>query len=87
MEAHLLEFLVFYILDRLHGSLKRELGVKTPYEAFEKPVVSKAEPWYELKQEFFLEKPLVFKIKSLNGSVILSQSKVALSNKLVKLDT
>ncbi|MDY0254189.1 MAG: hypothetical protein RBR30_07220 [Tenuifilaceae bacterium] len=67
--------------------MKRELGVKTPYEAVEKPVVSKAKPWYELKPEIFLEKPLVFKIKSLIGSVILSQSKVALSNKLVKLDT
>ena len=53
MEAHLLEFLVFYILYRRHGSLKREIGVKTPYEAVEKPVVSKAEPWYELKPEIF----------------------------------
>ena len=33
-------------------SLKRELGVKTPFEAIEK--------WFELKPEMFLQKPLEF---------------------------
>jgi len=28
-----------------HGGVRKELGVKTPFQAVEKPVVSKAEPW------------------------------------------
>lgn len=47
-EIHLLQFLVYYILYRRHGSLKRELRVKTPYEAIAK--------WFELKSEIFKEK-------------------------------
>ncbi|MEM3036368.1 MAG: integrase core domain-containing protein, partial [Thermoplasmata archaeon] len=57
MENDLLQFLVFYLLYRRHGSLKRELGVKTPYQAVEK--------WYKLKPEIFLEEPLHFKNKIL----------------------
>jgi transposase-like protein len=57
MNMHLIQFLVFYILYRRHGSLKKELGVKTPFEATEK--------WFELKPEIFLEKPLEFKNKIL----------------------
>ena len=34
------------------GSLKKELGVETPFEAVEK--------WYELKPKIFLQKPLEF---------------------------
>jgi len=33
-------------------SLKRELGVKTPFEAIEK--------WFEFEPEMFLQKPLNF---------------------------
>lgn len=59
METHLLRFLVYYILYRRHGSLKRELGVRTPFEALEK--------WYELKPEIFKEKNiLLFKQKVLS---------------------
>lgn len=58
MKIHLMRFLVFYLLYRRHGSLKKELGVKTPFEAVEK--------WYELKPEIFLEKPLQFKNKILS---------------------
>lgn len=53
MNTHLMQFLVFYLLYRRHGSLKKELGVKTPFEAIEK--------WHELKPELFLQKPLEFK--------------------------
>ncbi len=60
MENHLLEFLVFYLLSRRYGSLKRELGVKTPFDAVKK--------WHELKPEIFLENPLQFKIKRLTLS-------------------
>ena len=55
MTTHLMKFIVYYLLYRRHGSLKRELGVKTPFEAVEK--------WYELKPELFLENPTQFKNK------------------------
>jgi len=58
METALMRFLAFYMLYRRHGSLKRELGVKTPFEAVEK--------WYELKPEIFSENPLQFKNKVVN---------------------
>ncbi len=57
MNSHLMRFLVFYLLYRRHGSLKRELGVKTPFEAVEK--------WFELKPEIILKNPLQFKNKML----------------------
>ena len=53
MDKALQKFLLFYILTRKHGSLKRELKVRTPYEALEK--------WYELKPELFLNSPFEFK--------------------------
>jgi len=28
-----------------HGGVRKELDVKTPFQAVEKPAVSKAEPW------------------------------------------
>jgi len=49
MNSALISFLVYYILYRRHGGLRKELKVKTPFDAIEKPVVSKAEPWFELK--------------------------------------
>lgn len=58
MNTQLKRFLVYYLLYRRHGSLKRELGVRTPFEAVEK--------WYELKPEIFAESPLQFKKKVLN---------------------
>ncbi len=57
MNTNLMQFLVCYHLYRRHGSLKKELGVKTPYEAVEK--------WYELKPEIFLQKPYELKNKLL----------------------
>jgi transposase-like protein len=58
MNQDLMEFLVHYNLYRRHGSLRRELKVKTPYNAVEK--------WYELDPKIFKENPLVFKNKILN---------------------
>jgi len=44
MNEGLTKFLIHYNLYRRHGSLKRELKVKTPFNANEIPVVSKTEP-------------------------------------------
>ena len=38
-----MSFLVHYMLYKRHGRLRRELNVKTPYQAVEK--------WFELKPE------------------------------------
>lgn len=57
MNEDLTRFLVFYNLYRRHGSLRRELKVKTPFNAIEK--------WFEIKPEIFKEKPLEFQRKIL----------------------
>jgi hypothetical protein len=54
------------MLYRRHGGLRRELNVKTPYQAVEKPVLSKAEPWFELKPEIFNQNSCICKNKVLN---------------------
>lgn len=54
---NLKEFLVFYNLYRRHGSLRKELNVKTPFQAIEK--------WYQLKPELFKTNPVDFKNKIL----------------------
>jgi transposase-like protein len=58
MNIDLMNFLIHYNLYRRHGSLRRELNVKTPLNAVEK--------WYELDPDIFKENPLQFKIKILN---------------------
>jgi transposase-like protein len=58
MQTGLLKFLIYYILYRRHGSLRKELNVKTPFDAIEK--------WFELIPEIFKQKPLHFKNKVLN---------------------
>ena len=58
MNEDLTKFLIYYNLYRRHGSLRRELKVKTPFNAIEK--------WFEIKPEIFKEKPLKFKNKILN---------------------
>ena len=50
-------FLIHYMLYRRHGGVRKELNVKTPFNAIEK--------WYELKPELFILKPLDFKTKLL----------------------
>jgi transposase-like protein len=57
MEDDLMRFLVFYNLHRRHGSLRKELNVKTPFEATEK--------WFKLKPEIFKINPVEFKNKIL----------------------
>jgi len=58
MNQDLMRFLVHYNLYRRHGSLRRELKVKTPFNAVEK--------WYQLDPDIFKEKTEEFKIKILN---------------------
>lgn len=58
MQKDLLKFLMYYILYRRHGSLRKELNVKTPFDAIEK--------WFEIKPEIFLQKPDEFKNKVLS---------------------
>lgn len=58
MNSDLINFLLHYILYRRHGSLRKELNVKTPYQAIEK--------WYDLKPEIFNQTPCEFKNKILN---------------------
>jgi IS30 family transposase len=55
MEQDLLGFLSFYNLFRRHGSLRKELNVKTPFQAVEK--------WFALKPEIFKIHPNEFKLK------------------------
>lgn len=62
MQNELLKFLMYYILYRRHGSLRKELNVKTPFDAIEK--------WFEMKPEIFLQKPDEFKNKVLSLKII-----------------
>ncbi len=54
MQNELLKFLTYYIMYRRHGGLRKELNVKTPFEAIEK--------WFEIKPEIFLQKPDEFRV-------------------------
>lgn len=58
MCSDLSEFLGFYNLYRRHGSLRKELNVRTPFHAIEK--------WYGLSPELFKITPESFKNKLLN---------------------
>ena len=58
MKTDLDKFLIFYNLHRRHGSIRKELKVKTPFNAIEK--------WYQLKPEIFKIKPTEFKNNILN---------------------
>jgi len=69
MNNDLIAFLVHYMLYKRHGGLRKEINVKTPYQAVEK--------WFELKPDIFKENPLLFKYKILflhnNNSSFLKQ--------------
>lgn len=58
MKIDLNKFQVFYNIYRRHGSLRKELNVKTPLNAIEK--------WHQLKPEIFKITPDQFKSKILN---------------------
>lgn len=64
LEQDLMNFLLFYNFYRRHGSLRKELNVKTPFEAVQK--------WFILKPEIFILNPDQFKNKILNLNVNLS---------------
>jgi transposase InsO family protein len=53
MTKDLARFLLFYNIYRRHGPLRKELNVKTPFQAVEK--------WYYLKPEIFKNTPEQFK--------------------------
>lgn len=58
MKIDLNRFLLFYNFNRRHGSIRKELNVKTPFDAIQK--------WYELKPEIFKISPSHFKENILN---------------------
>jgi transposase-like protein len=58
MDEDLTSFLIHYNLYRRHGSLRRELNVKTPFDAVVK--------WHELDEKTFNQNPDDFKNKILN---------------------
>jgi len=62
MQKDLLKFLMYYILYRRHGSLRKELNVKTPFDAIKK--------WHEIKPEIFLQKPDEFEKKVLSLNLV-----------------
>ena len=55
MNDALMTFLVYYMLYRRHGGVRKELNVKTPLQAVEK--------WFMLKPEIFKQNPCEFKNK------------------------
>lgn len=57
MQNDLSDFLVYYNLYRRHGSLRKELNVKAPFDAIVK--------WFQLKPEIFFQNPTDFKKKIL----------------------
>lgn len=68
MKEDLMDFLINYNLYRRHGSLRRELRVKTPFEAVQK--------WHELDPTIFKCKPYLFKEKILNLKCKYKQGKM-----------
>jgi transposase InsO family protein len=63
MSKDLIDFLVFYNSNRRHGSLRKELNVKTPLQAVEK--------WFVLKPLIFKISPSEFKLKLANLNSII----------------
>ncbi len=53
MISDLDKFLLYYLFSRRHGSLKRELNVRTPYEALQS--------WYNLEPKLFTKHPEKFR--------------------------
>jgi len=58
MNTELAKFLIYYNIERRHGSLRKELKIKTPFNAIEK--------WFSIKPELFKINPSNFKNKILN---------------------
>jgi transposase InsO family protein len=53
LQADLDQFLVYYNLNRRHGGLRRELKVRTPFEALQ--------CWYRINPEIFRKSPDMFR--------------------------
>jgi len=53
LEVDLNKFLIYYNFNRRHGSLKKELNVRTPFDALEK--------WYNLEPDLFRVTPEEFR--------------------------
>jgi transposase-like protein len=53
LETDLNKFLIYYNFNRRHGSLKKELNVRTPFDALEK--------WYKLDPDLFRVNPEEFR--------------------------
>ena len=53
LEEDLKQFLLYYNFNRRHGSLQKELKVRTPFEALES--------WFEIKPELFRISPEEFR--------------------------
>ena len=62
MQEELLKFLMYYIIYRWNGSLRKQLNVKTPLDAIEQ--------WFVIKLEIFLQTPDEFKNKVLSLKII-----------------
>jgi hypothetical protein len=62
MQNELLKFLIYYILYKRHGGLRKELNVKIPFDT--------TEIWFEINPEFFKENPSQFKNKILSLKII-----------------
>ena len=58
MKNEMNKFLIYYNLYRRHGSLKKELHVKTPLQAIYK--------WFEIEPTIFKQTPQEFEAKLLN---------------------
>ena len=61
MKNDLTEFLIFYNLYRRHGGVRKELQVKTPFNAME--------TWYQMSPEIFKETSENFKLKIINLTI------------------
>lgn len=60
MKQDLAKFLIFYNFNRGHGGLRKEIKVRTPYEALEY--------WYNLKPDLFIREPdMLRKLVFVNG--------------------
>jgi hypothetical protein len=57
MNSAFMAFLFYYMLYRRHSGVRKELNVKTPFDAIEK--------WFEINPKIFIENPLQFKNKIL----------------------
>lgn len=58
MKNNIIWFMIYYILERRHSSLIKEIQLRTPFEALEY--------WYKIKPEIFIKDLFVFKQELLN---------------------